>query len=222
MIGIYDWHLFFCIFENSGEKHGPGLLRSVSSTLPSQPAPNLPISWCNLVAIQLSIKISMWMAVFHFWICLDLQTNRHKCLKWSMLIWKNGWPISRDVVVFKSYLIRRLRGPESPTFVNSACLYNIVEIPSSWRRRGVDIMATGCSVGIATTISIACLRQRLWFRARQLSPLWRSSCFQHFSCDLQLSIFCFFLFHTFSRSSFEIFRFKILFLVIEGNFCWTR
>ena len=60
------WPVVFCTLENSGEKYGSGLFQvwSVSSTFPSQAAPNLPVSWCNLVEIQLSIKISIWIAVF--------------------------------------------------------------------------------------------------------------------------------------------------------------
>ena len=50
------WPLFFLHFREFREKQWPSLLRSVSSPVPSQAAPNLPVSWCDLAVIQLSIK----------------------------------------------------------------------------------------------------------------------------------------------------------------------
>ena len=50
------WPLFFLHFREFREKQWPSLLRSVSSPVPSQAAPNLPVSWCDLAVIQLSLK----------------------------------------------------------------------------------------------------------------------------------------------------------------------
>ena len=60
-----QFFLYFREFTGRG-KQWPSLslLRYVSSPVPSQAAPNITVSWCNL--IQLSIKRAIWIAVFHF------------------------------------------------------------------------------------------------------------------------------------------------------------
>ena len=59
-------HQFFWFFQDSGTNNGQA--RSVSFPVPSLPAQNLPfkLSLYNLMAIQLSIKTAIWIAVFDF------------------------------------------------------------------------------------------------------------------------------------------------------------
>ena len=102
--------LFFSGFREFRRKTVGRPLRSVSSPFPISAAPNLPVSWCNL---QLSIKISLWIAVFHFWVSLDLHkwpdkdelSQMFEMIHADLKEWP-GWPVSSTAIVFECLFIR--------------------------------------------------------------------------------------------------------------------
>ena len=101
-------HWYFCISENSGKNTVQafwGLSAFLSRARQPQISHRLPVSWCNLLAIQLSIKISVWIAVF-CWFSLQSKlrptkgTRLGKCLKRATPIWKNCGLFGCAAVVF--------------------------------------------------------------------------------------------------------------------------
>ena len=140
----HRYHWFFCIFKNSGKHththtHWPCLLRSVSSTVLSLAAPNLPVSWCYSMVIQPSIKIYL-ITAFNLWVNLDSHCKSYtseQTRKIVINVWNDTFErlagLSAELLLFSCACLLRLNlRAESLTFVYLLCLDNIIKIPSSW------------------------------------------------------------------------------------------
>ena len=108
-------HHVFCIFENSGGESRPSLWRSVSSPVPSPAAPNLPVSLCSLVTIQLSVKRA---------------TRMNRSIRFTSSRPGENAPRRFERVAGPStapalFSHARRQGAEGPTFVGSVCLADI-------------------------------------------------------------------------------------------------
>ena len=122
---------FSLYFQHFRKNWWPSLLRSDSSTVSSQAAQNLPVS-CKLVASHLSIKRAIWILnhciPLHF---LRVSLDLHKT---QIIVWNEPYWFQRMAGISGSFCctgatcFRMPITAERPTFVNSLCLDNIIEI----------------------------------------------------------------------------------------------